>query len=87
MSAKIIESASGRRAIADETIMARVVTTLADLGRPLTAEDVRQRVRGQGVRLDQATRRLVRAGLIRKTASGFVLTAAGRKIIEGTTET
>ena len=84
MSAKIIEMAGGRRAIADETVMARVMTTLAELGRPLTAEDVRSRVRGQGVRLDAATRRLVRAGLIRKTQHGYVLTAAGRKIIEGT---
>jgi Mn-dependent DtxR family transcriptional regulator len=85
MGVKIIESATGRRSIADETIMARVMATMAELGRPLTPEDVRSRVRGQGVRIDAATQRLAQAGLIRKTRYGYVLTAAGRRILEGTT--
>ena len=81
MDVKITQTATGRYRIADEEVMSRVLLTLAELGRSLRADHLRQRVKGQAARIDVARDRLIKAGLLRKTKHGFMLTAAGKRFL------
>jgi hypothetical protein len=72
----------GRPRVSDEMIMGRVVTVLAEAnGRYLTGSQLRRRVRGEAVRIDEAVARLIALGVVRHGSRH------GRFLLDDTPET